>query len=321
MFNRFIFFFLIWLYPVFGFSQEKKLVFIILDGIPAEELELANTPNLDRIAKAGGYARAFTGGEKGGKTETPTISAVGYNSLLTGTWANKHQVWDNDIKAPDYSYWTIFRLFREAKPSAKLGIFSTWEDNRTKLLGEGLKETGGFKLDFVFDGFEKDTLTYPHDSDKQYIQKIDNLVSYEAAHILQTEGPDLSWVYLEYTDDMGHRFGKSPQLSSAIELADQQVGRIWEAIQFREKNYNEEWLIWITTDHGRRAPDFKDHGGQSDSEREIWMLTNFSNLNSRFHSGKASMVDILPTLIDFLEVSVPEAQSKNWDGESLLNKN
>jgi predicted AlkP superfamily pyrophosphatase or phosphodiesterase len=304
----------------FSFAQEKKIVFIILDGIPASELERVETPNLDKIAAIGGYARAYTGGEKDGISETPTISAVGYNSLLTGTWANKHNVWDNDIEAPDHSYWTIFRLMREEKPNSKLAIFSTWEDNRTKLLGEGLKETGNLKLDFVFDGFEKDTLTYPHDLDKDYIRKIDNLVSFEAAHILKTQAPDLSWVYLEFTDDMGHRFGKSPQLTSAIELADEQVGRIWEAIQFREENFEEDWLIWITTDHGRKAPDFKDHGGQSDSEREIWMVTNAKNLSDRFGSGKAAMVDILPSLIDFLEISVPETQRKNWDGSSLLEK-
>ena len=302
------------------FSQEKKVVFIILDGIPAGELEATSTPNLDKIAAIGGYSRAYTGGEKGGASETPTISAVGYNSLLTGTWANKHNVWDNDISAPNYSCWTIFRLMREAKPNSKLAIFSTWEDNRTKLLGEGLKETGNLKLDFAFDGFEKDTLTYPHDLDKDYIRKIDNLVSFEAAHILKTQAPDLSWVYLEFTDDMGHRFGKSPQLTSAIELADEQVGRIWEAIQLREKNFGEEWLIWITTDHGRKAPDFKDHGGQSDSEREIWMVTSAKNLSERFHSGKAAMVDILPSLMDFLEISVPDVQRKNWDGSSLLKK-
>lgn len=302
------------------FSQEKKVVFIILDGIPAGELEATSTPNLDKIATIGGYARAYTGGEKGGDSETPTISAVGYNSLLTGTWANKHNVWDNDIAAPNYSYWTIFRLMREAKPNSKLAIFSTWEDNRTKLLGQGLKETGNLKLDFAFDGFEKDTLTYPHDSDKDYIRKVDNLVSFEAAHILKTQAPDLSWVYLELTDDMGHRFGKSPQLTLAIELADEQVGRIWEAIQLREKKFGEKWLIWITTDHGRKAPDFKDHGGQSDSEREIWMVTNAKNLLDRFHSGKAAMVDILPSLVDFLEIPVPETQRKNWDGSSLLKK-
>ena len=306
------------LFNISIFAQEKKVVFIILDGIPAEELEKTPTPNLDQIAKVGGYARAFTGGEKDGPSQTPTISAVGYNSLLTGTWANKHNVWDNDIAAPNYSYWTIFRLMREAKPDAKLAIFSTWEDNRTKLLGEGLSETGNLKLDFVFDGFEKDTLTYPHDVNKDYIRKIDNLVSFEAAHILKTEAPDLSWVYLEFTDDMGHRFGKSPQLTAAIELADAQVGRIWEAIQIREKNFGEEWLIWITTDHGRKAPDFKDHGGQSDSEREIWMVTNAKNLSGRFYSGTAAMVDILPSLVDFLKIQVPESQRKNWDGRSLL---
>jgi predicted AlkP superfamily pyrophosphatase or phosphodiesterase len=316
----------VWLMVVFNlfsfsiFAQEKKAVFIILDGIPAKELEGTFTPNLDEIASIGGYARAYTGGEKGGLSETPTISAVGYNSLLTSTWANKHNVWDNDIVAPNYSYWTIFRLMREAKPESKLAIFSTWEDNRTKLLGEGLNETGNLKLDIAFDGFEKDTLTYPHDLDKDYIRKIDNLVSFEAAHILKTQAPDVSWVYLEFTDDMGHRFGKSPQLTSAIELADEQVGRIWEAIQFREEKYGEEWLIWITTDHGRKAPDFKDHGGQSDSEREIWMVTNAKNLTNRFRSGKAAMVDIMPSLVDFLGIPVPEAQGKNWDGSSLLEK-
>lgn len=311
---------LIFLYSNFGFSQDNKVVFIILDGIPAIELEKALTPNLDLISKIGGYARAYTGGEKGGASETPTISAVGYNSLLTGTWANKHNVWGNGIEAPNYSYWTIFRLMREAKPGAKLAIFSTWEDNRTKLLGEGLPETGNLTLDFVFDGFENDTVLFPHDEEKLYIQKIDNLVSYEAAHVLKTEAPDLAWVYLEYTDDMGHRFGKSPQLTQAIELADSQVGRIWNAIQYREQNFKEEWLIWITTDHGRKGPDLKDHGGQSDSERETWMVSNCQDLNQRFYSGQAAMVDILPTLIDFLSIPVPENQRKNWDGTSLINK-
>ncbi|NVJ85466.1 MAG: alkaline phosphatase family protein [Algoriphagus sp.] len=320
MIRRACFLLLIFLLPLLGLSQEKKVVFIILDGIPTSELERVPTPNLDQIAKRGGYTRAFTGGERGGESETPTISAVGYNSLLTGTWANKHNVWDNDITAPNYDYWSIFRLMRAARPESKLAIFSTWEDNRTKLLGEGREETGYLKLDIVFDGFEKDTSRFPHDFEKEYLQKIDNLVSCEAAYSIKTQAPDLSWVYLEFTDAVGHRFGKSPQLTSAIELADKQVGRIWEAIKIREEKYGEEWLIWITTDHGRKAPEFKEHGGQSDSEREIWMVTNAQNLNNRFNSGQASMVDILPSLVDFLEIPIPDNQQKNWDGTTLLLK-
>jgi hypothetical protein len=294
-------------------NNSKKVVFIILDGIPADVLERVNTPNLDKIASEGGYSRGFTGGKKAGYSETPTISAVGYNSLLTGTWANKHNVWDNTIEKPNYHYWTIFRFLKEAKPEAKTAIFSTWLDNRTKLLGDGLQETGNLKLDYHFDG-----LTYPHDLDKRYILNIDNLVSYEAAYQLKTTAPDLSWVYLEYTDDIAHRFGDSPEMDRAVQIADEQVGRIWEAVDFRRKNYEEDWMIFITTDHGRTTEDGKDHGGQSDREREIWMVTNAGDLNSFFKNEKPAMVDVMPTIARFLNLEIPLEQEMELDGVPLI---
>ena len=97
-------------------TRQKKALFVIVDGIPADVIEKVATPALDSIAKKGVYMHAYVGGEKGGYSETPTISAVGYNSLLTGTWANKHNVWDNDIAKPNYSYWTIFRFFKNQYP-------------------------------------------------------------------------------------------------------------------------------------------------------------------------------------------------------------
>jgi len=302
-----------------GFGQ-KKVVFIILDGIPADVLENTSTPNLDEIAKKGGYSRAYTGGIKGGYSETPTISAVGYNSLLTGTWANKHNVWGNEIKEPNYNYWTIFRFLKEARTTSNIAIFSTWQDNRTKLIGEGLAQTGFLKMDFSFDGFELDTLTYPHDSETQYIQKIDNLVSYEAAYQLKKSGPDLSWVYLEYTDDMGHRYGDSPQLSTAVALADEQVGRIYKSIRYREEKFGEDWMIIITTDHGRKAPDGKDHGGQSDRERETWIVTNAQNPNGYFKNEKPAMVDILPTIARFMEIDIPITALRELDGVPMIGE-
>ena len=81
-------------------AGSSKAVFIIVDGIPADVIESVDTPKLDSISEAGGYTRAYTGGEAGGESKTPTVSAVGYNSLLTGTRANKHNVYGNDIKAP-----------------------------------------------------------------------------------------------------------------------------------------------------------------------------------------------------------------------------
>jgi hypothetical protein len=299
-----------------GLAQQKKLVFIILDGIPAQDLERVATPNLDQIARQGGYVRAYTGGQIGAYSESPTISAVGYNSILTGSWSNKHQVWGNGIEAPNYQYWTIFRFLKEARPDAETAIFSTWQDNRIKLLGENLPQTNFLQVDRSVDGLELDTLRYPHDTQSDYIYQIDQQVAQEAATYLSAQGPDLTWVYLQYTDDMGHKFGRGPAMDAAIQKADAQVGLIWQAIQQRQQK-GEDWQLWVTTDHGRKEPDAKGHGGQSEAEREIWIATNASSLNAHFFSGKAALVDLLPSFFRFYNLVVPEHQERELDGIPL----
>lgn len=313
-------FFIVLLFLSVSVYAQKKAVVILLDGIPADVLERVSTPALDEITAEGGYTRAIMGGEIGGKSESPTISAVGYTTLMTGTWANKHNVYGNSIKEPNYKYWTIFRMLKEAKPEATLGIFSTWEDNRTKILGEGLEETNYLKLDVAFDGYEKDTLTYPHDQKKAYLSEIDELVSEKAALSILKDGPDLSWVYLEYTDAIGHQFGDSPEQDLAVKQADVQVGRIWEAVKKRRAETGEDWVVWITTDHGRTADTGKRHGEQSEREREIWMVANAKSLNDTFQNRKPEMVDIAPSIVAFLEIEIPKKVLKQLDGVSLIRR-
>lgn len=298
-------------------KKTQKVVFVIADGIPADLLEKASKPNLDKIIAAGFYKRAFVGGIKGSYNQTPTVSAPGYNNLITGTWANKHQVINNDIKDPNYNYWSIFRYLKNQDPQKKTAIFSTWLDNRTKLVGDGLQATGGFKVDFSFDGYELDTLRFPHDKGSIYTHLIDDYVVAKADSCIRASAPDLSWIYLEHTDDMGHRYGDSPQMEKAIGYLDQEMGKIWDAIQYREKNFKEDWLIIITTDHGRDAATGKNHGGQSERERTTWMVSNLKNTNAYFQANNPAIVDILPTIARFQKLDLPNIHQEELDGVSM----
>jgi predicted AlkP superfamily pyrophosphatase or phosphodiesterase len=295
-----------------------KAVFIIVDGIPTDVVEAANTPALDEISAAGGFTHAYVGGEVGGESETPTISAPGYQSLLTGTWANKHNVLTNDVKNPNYDYWDIFRIAKVHDSSLQTAIFSTWEDNRTRLIGDGLEQAGGKKIDHHSDGYENDGERFPHDLLSNYIRDIDELVTADASAYIRSKGPDLTWVYLQYTDDVSHILGDSPQFIAAVELMDARIGEIWSAVQERIANYGEDWLIVVTTDHGRDAGTGRDHGGHSDRERSTWIATNSKRLNHRFRE-EPGIVDILPSIATHLDLSIPPEIEAQLDGRSFID--
>ncbi|MBL0356432.1 MAG: alkaline phosphatase family protein [Chitinophagaceae bacterium] len=300
-------------------QKKHKALFVIADGIPADLIESLDMPALKEISKQGGYARAHVGGERTGYSETPTISAVGYNSLLTGTWVNKHNVWGNEIEAPNYNYWNIYRLFKAQYPQKKTAIYSTWIDNRTKLIGSDAAAAGNIQPDIIFDGMELDTVNFPHDDFGYFYNVIDDSVINRASASIKKDAPDLSWVYLEYTDEMGHRHGNGDTLTNAVKLLDDKLKRLWDAIVYRQKNFDEEWQLYITTDHGRENNGYH-HGGQGERERTTWIATNAGNLNQYFFKGNPGIIDIMPSIAKHLGVKIPREKLMEVDGISLTGE-
>ena len=296
----------------------RKVVYVIIDGVPAEMVERLDLPNIQEIASRGAYGRCYVGGTVGRYDQTPTISAVGYTDILTGTWYNKHNVPGNSNLSPNYNYWTLFRIAKEQEREVRTGLFSSWIDNRTVLIGAGKPETGNLSIDYVYDGYEEDQEAFPKKKYDMHIFDIDEHVSKMAARCIREEAPDLSWVYLWYTDDAGHIFGNGKVFDDFTVLADKQIGRIWEAVKYREENFGEEWLFIATTDHGRTYDGYG-HGGQSVNERTTWLAVN-QPVNGRLTSGKCAATDINPTICSFMGFEVPKDLGWERDGVSFWGK-
>ena len=297
-----------------------KTLFVVVDGIPADVIERVSTPGIDAVAARGSYQRAYVGGEIGMPTESPTVSAVGYMSLLTGTWSNKHNVRANYGIEPNYAFWDIFRVAKYQARAITTGLFSTWTDNRTILMGDGLEAAGGYKFDFVADGYENDPAFAPALEDVERIQAVDLHVTTLAAKTLLESAPDLSWVYLQHTDDIGHRDGDSPSMDFAVRWIDARVSELWGAVQARSQQFvSEDWLVIITTDHGRTSSNGKGHGGQSDRERTIWIASNSPRMVSPAERS-AAIVDIYPTIVEHMRFDMPEEVAAQLDGQSLLSQ-
>ena len=301
-------------------GKRPKTLFVIVDGIPADVIERVNTPGIDAVVASGSYQRAYVGGEVGLPTQSPTVSAVGYMSLLTGTWSNKHNVRANHGLEPNYAYWDIFRVAKHQAEPATTAIFSTWTDNRTILLGDGLPEAGGNKFDFAADGFEVDQAFAPYLDDVDRIQTIDLHVTTLAAQSLLEVAPDLTWVYLQHTDDIGHRDGDGLSMDRAVRWIDARVLELYSAVKAREqKAADEDWLVIVTTDHGRKSLDGKSHGGQSERERTIWIASNTPRMVSPAERD-AAIVDIYPTIVAHMRFDLPDEVAAQLEGQSLLSK-
>ena len=297
-----------------------KTLFVVVDGIPADVIERVSTPGIDAVAAKGSYQRAYVGGDIGMPTESPTVSAVGYMSLLTGTWSNKHNVRANYGIEPNYAFWDIFRVAKHQARAVTTGLFSTWTDNRTILMGDGLEVAGGYKFDFVADGYENDPAFAPALEDVERIQAVDLHVTTLAAKTLLESAPDLSWVYLQHTDDIGHRDGDSPSMDFAVRWVDARVSELWGAVQARSQQFvGEDWLVIVTTDHGRTSSNGKGHGGQSDRERTIWIASNSPRMVSPAERS-AAIVDIYPTIVEHMRFDMPEEVAAQLDGQSLLSQ-
>lgn len=300
-------------------GRTRKALYVIIDGIPASVLERLQPPTITEIAKQGGYSRGYCGGMVNRYSETPTISAIGYSNINTGTWMNKHNVRGNEGIQANYNYPTIFRIAKDQKRDVKTAVYTSWTDNRTVLLGEGRSETRNLRIDYVVDGFDLDHEKYPDKPGDLHVLDYDAEVCRGAAKCISENAPDLNWLYLWYTDDAFHHNGNGHIGDWSVMAEDSLLKQVWEAVKMRQKKFGEDWLVIVTTDHGRTY-NGTGHGGQSDTERTVWFATNLKDRNKKFGRADLSHVDVLPTICKWMDFEIPQKNLFELDGSSFYGK-
>ncbi len=273
---------------------EPKLLLIGLDGVRVDVLQAATTPNLDALGAAGFFSSRV-------RTADPTVSGPCWSSMLTGVWPEKHGVLGNDFTANRYARYPDF-LTRLERADATLSTYAIvdWPPLGSSASGGPLLSAAIDRIALI-DG---DSLGY----------RVADSLSIEAA-IDALADPDLdaAFVYLGDIDVVGHEHGaEGSEYRTAIEWADTRVGMLVEAIRRRPTFGGEDWLVLVSSDHGRT--DAGTHGGESAIERMVFLIVSGDRADAAA-SGEARIVDVAATAL--AHFGVPIDSTWELDGQPI----
>ena len=290
----------------------KRVLFIGIDGCRADAMvaamERGLAPQLKTLSEAPNgllTLKCYAGGELGTPTHQPTVSGPGWTSLLTGVWMNQHGVKDNRFIGGRFrTYAHFMRRIKEVKAEAFCASFADWPPIHD-FIADGSCEDGKEFLDVKF--------TCVPDAKRHYIDnpEKDIEVRDEALKTLCSQNPDAMFVYFGQVDEFGHGAVDSLRRGSfdpenllylnAISHVDSNVGELVRAMRARPKFAEEEWLVLITTDHGGRG---NGHGGDSDAERNIWLVAEGPNLpRERLMNEPVPQTTLVPMIYAHLGIT------------------
>ena len=261
---------------------DPRVLVIGIDGVRVDILARADTPTLDSLAEAGFFSDEA-------KTRVRTVSGPGWSSMLTGVRTAKHGVDSNNFAGNRYSEWPDF-LTRIESARPELGTFAVvdWPPL-------GTTDSGGPLLSDRIDvklNFDGETDGYgPADA-----QSVEAAVTH-----LRSAPVHAAFVYLGDPDVVSHDTDSfSDEYVASIETSDAQVEELLDALRSRPGYADEDWLILVSTDHGRN--DAGGHGGTSPSETTIFFLASGPSVSPGRTDCPPEIVDVAATALAHLGI-------------------
>lgn len=271
-------------------GRTPKVLLIGIDGVRADVLREVPTPRIDALIADGAYTDSA-------QTGLPTISGPSWTSMLTGVWKEKHGVVSNDFPFPDQRLEQypdfLTRVEREA-PQLRTFAVADWPP-----LIEPQSRDGQPAVPPVLSERIDNRLAL--NGGRLGWAAADERSVDAAAEEIRDRNPDALFVYLGNPDEVSHHTGSiGDEYRATIARADRHVGRLVDAIRARPTYAAEDWLILISTDHGRR-PD-GGHGGESLEERTIFILASGDAALRGRIPGRPQIVDVAATALRHLGV-------------------
>ena len=219
----------------------KHVVIVGVDGA-GTFFRNTPTPNMDAIFADGAITYE-------GITESPSISAQSWASLMHGVNCNVHGITADSVGTYpiDSDYPSFFRAVRECDPDAELGSYTTWNTiNELMVEDVGVTKVG-------WSGTDAD-LT-------------DKICTY-----VESASPNVLFIQFDNVDAAGHHYGfGSDEHLAKITETDVLIGRIYDS--YVKAGIIDDTLFIVTTDHGGTRVASGDylgnHGGETPEEKQI----------------------------------------------------
>ena len=262
---------------------QQKVLLIGIDGVRPDVLADVATPNLDRLISEGAFSDQV-------RTTRPTSSGPAWSSMLTGVWPEKHAVRSNNFQGNKYATYPDFlSRIEQLRPDLVTFAAADWLPLVTEAFG-GPLITGVLDSLVVRNGY-------------MGWSEADAFITQAAVDVLEGSDPDAMFVYLGAPDEMSHQAGSiGEEYRTAIAYSDHHVGQLLDAIRARVSYAEEDWLILVSTDHGRRADG--GHGGDSPEESTIFFFAHGPSVIPGEILGTPAIVDVAVTALTHLGVQI-----------------
>ena len=266
-------------------TRTPKVLLIGIDGVRPDILREVPTPHLDELIRTGVYSdRATTG--------LPTLSGPSWASMLTGVWKEKHGIVSNSFPFPGHAldrYPDFLTRIERERPELRTFAAADWPpltEPQTSSDGATASPVLGASID----------VRISLDGGRIGWAAADERLVEGAVAELRENDPAALFVYLGNPDEVSHHTGSiEDEYRASIGRADRHVGRLLEAIRSRPSYPQEDWLVLVSTDHGRR-PD-GGHGGDSEIERTIFLLVSGESVTPSTLAAPPRIVDVAATAL------------------------